>query len=48
MLNKQYKNNLVNFNSILILFFPIALVSGPLIPEIFFIYYSLFIHLFGK
>ena len=35
MLNKQYKNNLVNFNSILILFFPIALVSGPLIPEIF-------------
>ncbi len=29
------KKNLVNFNSILILLFPAALVSGPLIPEIF-------------
>lgn len=29
------KNNLVNINSILILLFPVALVSGPLISEIF-------------
>ena len=35
MLSKQFKNSLVNINSYLILLFPFALVSGPLIPEIF-------------
>ena len=29
------KNNIIKFNSLLILLFPFALVTGPLIPEIF-------------
>ena len=37
MLNLKFKKNLVNINTILILLFPAALVSGPLIPEIFLI-----------
>ena len=35
MLNEHFKKNIVKINSILILLFPVALVSGPLIPEIF-------------
>ena len=43
------KKNLINLNSILIILFPFALVSGPLIPEIFlFIIILSFIYLSQK